>query len=359
MGSVPRPLAQLSDPSTRLDNAGKGEVPMFEEKPTKFINAAHEKRTEISFHKKKLIMRVELEDFIPHIKGYSESMSADYVLKNPVMYSNRVTAVKYKIYNNTGIPPNQLDITRISIPTKRVELCWISFEKERTVNEIFRLAVVNGNARNFNAFPHIPAKAMACKEGIEKILKRIQAVDNMLRYQVRMGTDDLVIKIKYQFKDDYRPYVSIKLEDLDPNDTVPEWDLVMDRRKDDNSKDKVKDPFEWNTKGPKRNASRSPEDRSSKRSNREEVDDFQIAEFIHAFLEGTATKSRYQNLNWNLEAATDFGGEAEEELGASSSHEAVLEEPEDGAAPPDPNHGAAPAQAELLQGAAPAQADLN
>merc|ERR1712081_43356 len=338
MGSVPRPLAQLSDPSTRLENSRKGEVPIFEEKPTKFIDSAHEKRTEIAFHKKKLTMRVELEDFIPHIKEYSQSMSEDYVLKNPVTYSDRVTAVKFKIYNDTGIPPNQLNITRISISTKRVKLCWISFEKERTINEIFRLAMINGNARNFNAFPHIPAKAMARKEGIEKILKRIQAVDNMLRYQVRMGTDNLVIKIKYQFKDDYRPYVSIKLEDLDPNGMVPEWDLVMDRRKDDNSQDKVKNPFDWNTKGPKRNASRSPEDRSSKRSNREEVDDFQIAEFIHAFLEGTATKPRYQNLNWNLEAATDFDGEAGEGLGASSNHEAVLEELEGGAAPPDPNH---------------------
>merc|ERR1712081_32254 len=338
MGSVPRPLAQLSDPSTRLDNAGKGEVPMFEEKPTKFIDAAHEKRTEISFHKRKLIMRVELEDFIPHIKEYSESMSEDYILKNPVTYSNRVTAVKFKIYNNTGIPPNQLDITRISISTKRVKLCWISFEKERKVNEIFRLAMINGNARNFNAFPHIPAKAMAHKEGIEKILKRIQAVDNMLRYQVRMGTDDLVIKIKYQFKDDYRPYVSIKLEDLDPNGTVPDWDLVMDRRKDDSSKNRVKDPFEWNTKGPKRNASRSPEDRSSKRSNREEVDDFQIAEFIHAFLEGTATKPRYQNLNWNLEAASNFDGDAEERPGSLTDLGAAPVELDHGAAQMDPNH---------------------
>merc|ERR1711954_555512 len=145
-----------------------------------------------------------------------------------------------------------------------------------------------------------------------------------------------VIKIKYQFKDDYQPYVSIKLEDLDPNDTVLEWDLVMDRRKDDSSKNKVKNPFDWNTKGPKRNTSRSPEDRLSKRSNREEVDDFQIAEFIHAFLEGTATKPRYENLNWSLEAGPGY----EEESGQGSS---IPEEDVgvmDGAAQADPQHGA-------------------
>merc|ERR1711954_202258 len=250
----------------------------------KFIDSEHEKRTEIAFHKKKLIMKVEIEDFIPHIKGYTESMSDDYVLKNPVTYSNRVTAVKYKIYNAKGIPPNQLDITRISISTKRVKLCWINFEKERTVNEIFCLAMINGNAREFNAFPHIPAKAMARKEGIEKILKRIQGIDKQLRYQVRMGNDDLIVKIKYQFKDDYRPYVSVNLSDIDPNDTVPDWDLVMDKRK--------------------------TETINLRRTNREEVDDFQIAEFIHAFLEGTATKPRYESLNWNLEAGPGFEGES-------------------------------------------------
>ena len=98
----------------------------------------------------------------------------------------------------------------------------------------------------------------------------------------------------------------------------------MDRRKNDISNSKVSDPFDWSTKGPKRNASRSPEDRSSKRSNREEVDDFQIAEFIHAFLEGTATKPRYQNLNWNLEGVTNFDGESEERQGTSSDHGAAL-----------------------------------
>merc|ERR1711954_507558 len=97
-------------------------------------------------------------------------------------------------------------------------------------------------------------------------------------YQVRMGNDDSVIKIKYQFKDDYRSYMSVKLQDIDPNDTVPDWDLVMDKRKTVTSNPKVNDPFDWNTISGKRNASRSPEDRSSKRSNREEVDDFQIAE---------------------------------------------------------------------------------
>merc|ERR1712081_160520 len=152
-----------------------------------------------------------------------------------------------------------------------------------------------------------------------------------------------------------RPYVSVDINDIDPNGTVPDWDLVMDKRKAEARNIRPNNPYDWNTKAGKRNASRSPEDRSSKRSNREEVDDFQIAEFIHAFFEGTATKPRYESLNWNLEAGPGFEGESSE----SQSNPDENGEVTDGAAQTDLQHGAAPAQAEPLQGAAPTHANLN
>merc|ERR1711954_347471 len=186
--------------------------------------------------------------------------------------------------------------------------------------------MINGNAKNFNAFPHIPAKAMAKKEGIEKILKRIQTINNQLRYQVRMGESDLLIKVKYQYKDDYRPYVTVKLEDIDPNETVPDWDLVMTRRKATPPSASASGPLDWQTKIGKRQASRSPDDRLAKRSNREDIDDWQVAEFLHEFLEGTRTKPKYTNLDWNREAA----------LALPEEQELV----EDGAVVPQPNPGA-------------------
>merc|ERR1711954_627990 len=184
---------------------------------------------------------------------------------------------------------------------------WVSFSNEKTVNEIFRLSMINGNANDFNAFPHIPPKAMTRKDGIEKILKRIQTIDKQLRYQVQMGEDDLVVKIKYQFKDDYRPYVSVSINDIDPNDTVPAWDLVMSKRKTPDAAPEARSEFDWQTKAGKRNASRSPEDRKNKRNNREDINNWQIAEFIHAFLVGTTTKPKYTNLDWRVEAATTLG----------------------------------------------------
>merc|ERR1711954_52541 len=210
---------------------------------------------------------------------------------------------------------------------------------ERTVNEVFRLSMINGNAREFNAFPHIPAKAMCQKKGIEKILKRIQAINTQLRYQVRMGESDLVIKIKYQYKDDYRPYVSVSLKDIDPNDSVPDWDLVMGRRKESPSGAPSNNLFDWQTKAGKRGASSSPEDRLTKRRNRIEIDDWQVAEFVHAFLEGTATKPKYQNLDWQTEAATDLTEGGQE---TPAVHAAGVGQLEDGAASSELDQGAAP-----------------
>merc|ERR1711954_112184 len=292
----------------------------------------HKKRTEIAYHKKKLIMRVQLEDFLPHIKGYTETMSEDYVLKNPVTYSNRVTAIKFKIYNATGIPPHQLDILNLSISTKRVKLCWVTFSSERTVSEIFRLSMINGNAREFNAFPHIPAKAMCRKEDIEKILKLIQAINTQLRYQVRMRDDDLVVKVKYSYKDDYQPYRTVRLADIDPNDTVRDWDLTTVRRKESAPPVSSGSSFNWQVKAGKKNASQSPESREAKSTNREQIDDWQVAEFIHAFLEGTATKPRYANLDWQAEARTELTEQGGATPGAELHHGAV----------PQPEHGAAP-----------------
>merc|ERR1712081_102701 len=62
-------------------------------------------------------------------------------------------------------------------------------------------------------------------------------------------------------------------------------------------------PTDWQVKAGKRAASRSPDDRLAKRGNREDIDDWQVAEFIHEFLEGTRTKPKYTNLDWSREAA--------------------------------------------------------
>merc|ERR1712081_126569 len=190
-----------------------------------------------------------------------------------------------------GIPPHKLDIIRVSISTKRAKLAWVTFSQAKTVNDIFRLAVINGNSTEFNAFPHVPAKAMARRDGIEYLLKRLQRENNSLRYQICLGKDDLEIMLKNHKDFHYVPYRKVTLEMIDPNNEVPEWDLTI--------KDNPKDDSNENENG-KRQASKSP---VGKPSAKKFVNDWKISEFIWLFLEGTQTATNYDedDITWEIE----------------------------------------------------------
>merc|ERR1711954_565601 len=200
-----------------------------------------------------------------------------------------------KIFHATGIMPHRLDILNVQISTKRVKLAWVKFEKIRTVNDIFCLAVLNGNMTKFNAFPHIPGKAMARKEGLKKILKNLQIANKQIRYQIRLGSKDLEVMIKIHQDFDYKPYRKIDIESLDPNGDVPNWDLVT---ADEKKNEKHSNPSAAGKNAGKKEASSSPEGHRSKRVH---IDEWQVQEFVWAFLEGTATTPKYTNLTWELE----------------------------------------------------------
>merc|ERR1711954_75636 len=63
----------------------------------KFINTDHEKNWELEDGKKKIIIRVEREDFETEVEGYNPEMSDDFILKNPVTYGARLAGIKNKI----------------------------------------------------------------------------------------------------------------------------------------------------------------------------------------------------------------------------------------------------------------------
>merc|ERR1711954_46554 len=261
-----------------------------DEKPAKFLDAEHEKRWEISAHKKKLIMKVERKDFVKHIQNYDPEISDEYVFKNPVVYAAREAGIREKIFNQTGIHPNKLDIIRVSVSTKRAKLAWVSFKTAKTGSDIFRLAMQNGGSKDFNAFPHIPGKALKRHDAIVEILKRLQEQNSQLRYQIRLGTNDLEIRVKNHLPHDYRPYVKIELDSIDPNGEVPDWELTSNRI----------NPFESLSKGNKRLAEESPEQQKARKKNRD-VPEWRVGEFLWEFLEGTKTKPDYQNDDVELE----------------------------------------------------------
>merc|ERR1711954_320974 len=238
-------------------------------------------------------------DFINEIEDKEASMTEDYIFKNPINYDARITGIKTKIFNATGIPHHKLDILRISISTKRAKLAWVTFVKTKTVADIFRLAVINGNASEFNAFPHVPAKAMARRDGIERILKSLQADNPQLRYQIRLGEADLEIYLKNHKEYDYIPYRKVTIGMIDPNEEVPDWDLNC----------KIDDETEENENG-KRTAADSPEGKPASKRN---VHSWQISEFIWAYLEGTQTAPSYDEVDIETEDAADENEEDEKE----------------------------------------------
>merc|ERR1711954_198507 len=109
--------------------------------------------------------------------------------------------------------------------------------------------------------------------------------------------DDLSIMLKNHKDYDYVLYRKVTLEMIDPNDKVPEWDLV--------AKD---EPNNTNENG-KRGATES---RECKPAPKRQINVWQVSEFIWAFLEGTQTSANYEDLQWDLEPSQTEENEIEE-----------------------------------------------
>merc|ERR1711954_435965 len=247
----------------------------------------------------------------------------EYIFKNPINNVAIMAGVKQKIFNATGIPHHKLKIKRVSISTKRAKLAWVSFESERIVSEIFRLATQNGGNREFNAFPHIPGKAMRRHDAMVNILKRLQESNTQLRYQIRLGKGDLELRCKNHFQYDYRPYVKIELATIDPNGEIPEWELSY----------KTVNPCSQTVltgdREKKRPAEESPENQKIQKR-KKFVPEWQVGEFLWTFLEGTKTTPQYTEENLELEPETVDNDETLEEAAEDSPEatEAAEDSPE-------------------------------
>merc|ERR1711954_362059 len=101
---------------------------------------------------------------------------------------------------------------------------------------------------------------------------------------------------------DYKPYRRIELKNLDPNDEVPAWDLETKKTPLVNN---TVNPFDIGKQAGKRGAAESPEGHQAMRMN---IDDWQVQEFVWAFLVGTSTTPNHSNLTWELEVENE--GEA-------------------------------------------------
>merc|ERR1711954_254013 len=133
-------------------------------------------------------------------------------------------------------------------------------------------------------------KALKRHGAIVKILKRLQEQNTKLRYQIRLGQDDLEVRLKNHVPTDYRPYVKVDIKTLDPNGEIPEWELTTNRI----------NPFTKIDKGNKRSAEDSPENQTAKKKNKE-IPEWRVGDFLWEFLEGTKTKPDYETNDVNVE----------------------------------------------------------
>merc|ERR1711954_419095 len=93
----------------------------------------------------------------------------------------------------------------------------------------------------------------------------------------------------------------VSLDIVDPNNDVPDWDLNTQTDNDESSTNKFK--------GTKRTADGSPEGSLARKKKHEGfINDWQVAEFLSAYIDGTATTPNYSDANWlETEADTDYG----------------------------------------------------
>ena len=89
----------------KQDKSREKETLLLEAHIKTYMNEDHEIKSEIDDHKCKLIIRLKVEDFIPHMESYDPKMTPDFILKNPINYSVRTLASKPKFITPLGSTP--------------------------------------------------------------------------------------------------------------------------------------------------------------------------------------------------------------------------------------------------------------
>ena len=107
--------------------------------------------------------------------------------------------------------------------------------------------------------------------------------------------------VKHHVQYHYLQYVPVSLDIIDPNNEVPDWDL--------NTKPTLKESSENEFKGSKRVAENSPEGSLARKKRPEGyINDWKIAEFLEAYINGTATAPNYVDSDWlEREAQNEYG----------------------------------------------------
>merc|ERR1711954_205312 len=137
----------------------------------------------------------------------------------------------------------------------------------------------------------LPRQAM-CKASVKFIHKHLlhQKCEAIIEQLIILKRKSSIIYVK---QPQLSPYHA-----SDPNNEVPKWELTFKPTVPTKANDI--NPYYWRAKKGKRDASESP--KMKQRRKKGNVNIWQVAEFLHSFLEGMATKPVYTDLDREDEA---------------------------------------------------------
>ena len=119
-------------------------------------------------------------------------------------------------------------------------------------------------------FSSIPQGAKERKREVEKLLKSFREHDRSLKYQIRNGTRDIKLMIKFQEENDFQYWKEIDIEQIDAFETVPDMELSTpnpDDNREELNETPPKDMNEWthNQKKNKQKRKKKHEPNSSRK----------------------------------------------------------------------------------------------
>ena len=255
----------------------------------RYASALHERKSKFADFRKRLALRVEIEDFHRNSNTDLKHVADSVIFRGPNYHDLRVKTIVEMLSSNTGIHKGNFRIVELHISSKNFNIAWIQFDNESIVRNIFKQSAIIQSG-NLNMFPVIPEMGINRKKSLENKLKSLQKLDSKLRYQIRLGESDFRVFIKIYHDGEYEKFREIPTEFIDPNEeadkiktytsnTLPEEESSEDENVNPNN-------TEWSKITSKQSRRKF---RELKAKSKKHVSETQVMEFIYAFLKGTKT----------------------------------------------------------------------
>ena len=294
------PISQpLNLGSTQTIDGNQGNIRNNEIPPTqtrtpainkpRFASSLHEKKVKFEDFRKRLALRVEIEDFQRNSDVDISQHADSIILRGPSFHGLRVKTITNMLSENTGIHRGNFRIVELHVSSKNFNIAWIQFDNEQIVRNIFKQSAIVQSGK-LNMFPVVPEKGINRKKSIENKLKSLQKLDTKLRYQIRLGESDFRVFVKIYRDGEYDKFREIPTEFVDPNDETEKIRTFTTNTlpEEESSDDDIPDPNDpnWTKINSKKSRRRL---KKLKEKSKKKVSETQVMEFIYAYLRGTKT----------------------------------------------------------------------